>query len=1217
VKVIVRLRPPMDQGISLAYSADEEDVRKLLGHFHESHSPHASVSPNTVEELEFSRVVGPRESTKDLYNALGLRESIAGIAQGFQETVFAYGQTGSGKTHTILGSASELGVLQLSAQELFQDVFGPQALQRDEAADRHRRVQLVCLEIKNDDVSDLLPADPHLPPACQEADVICHKGKRHGFRRVTVWSYDEAMALLQRAIASREVGSSHVNSESSRSHMVVRFLVKTLRAPKGRLADGVVGGLTLVDLAGNERDSSSPNGTAINVSLTHLNRMLVKMQDRELDESDRRQSALNMVLYEQLREDCGVTMIFCVHPDRRFAGAARSTLQMASLCRRIVQRKRVRRIEDSTLKEELVGLRDVMREHREAHAAQMAKEEELQKAREVLKNLKLRYEEKSKDYEALKKNLELEFHRVSSEGREKAELELRNEELIRKVAQLQKQVQRQADESPAVLAALPEIHTAGESFEDHRQELQRAYKHELHAVHEAYKKQLRTLQEALKIGPPTPTLEKDSTKGGISSKSSSADEAGLVPPVSFSSWAFADLGVQSSIATSSSAEPCSEPSMHSGFTGEEGHEPGAEAGARRGARRHAEAPKSVGSATTISPLSPRRVLQVASPQRAGLAGAPVSQPEKSGPVPPVWAGNDGKPLALLMAEPGSAVAPASPQLLPRSPGSTTTLQVVRERGRGRSPEGHLDSRCAEYGKAPLFSPPAHGRSVTSPQQSAHSQGSSVEESMKLLLTAQPQTLAEVEAIEDAASRVARLALHGKLPQHLQMKGCIAGTRVMHLLPQSAQAQRDGAILLSELANKDASARAEIASRGAVGLAVSTLRWLTTTSSFQKQSSLLHQMSPPQQYSEACSGCFRLLAVLCQRNAVRQAHATEVGGLQSCLQCMSQPMLRSHDTAIHGCWLLMALCHKHPGNQEFVRLLGGVSLVMQLLQEQVATLEEGRRQAATGNITWSCAHSAQVDPRAATLCAYAAGFLAIVAEGNDACRLALCEAGGVALLMRTLDLCIQSPHVVANACVAVSHLAYLHSQSQLAARAQGGVMSILRAMLAYRGNGPVQGSICRAVAVLSEGPCVATQQAFLAARVADGDKEMGAVLLLVHALRDLPQDAALVTTASWALSNLIAESPEAIEHVCSIGGTSTAVALLKSSVASTEHACQYLCRLLCCLAGGVTMPARRCRLELQRLGALEGLRMAQQQHANSRGDVLPAIFRALQALEVCV
>ena len=32
-----------------------------------------------------------------------------------------------------------------------------------------------------------------------------------------------------------------------------------------------------------------------------------------------------MVLYDGLKEDCGVTMVFCIHPDRRFAHAARAT----------------------------------------------------------------------------------------------------------------------------------------------------------------------------------------------------------------------------------------------------------------------------------------------------------------------------------------------------------------------------------------------------------------------------------------------------------------------------------------------------------------------------------------------------------------------------------------------------------------------------------------------------------------------------------------------------------------------------------------------------------------------------------------------------------------------------------------------------------------------------------------------------------------------------
>ena len=168
------------------------------------------------------------------------------------------------------------------------------------------------------------------------------------------------------------------------------------------------------------------------------------------------------------------------------------------------------------------------------------------------------------------------------------------------------------------------------------------------------------------------------------------------------------------------------------------------------------------------------------------------------------------------------------------------------------------------------------------------------------------------------------------------------TEVMHLLPQSAQAQRDGvgspfqspllaplgseAILLSELA-RDAGAREDVAQRGGILLAVSALRWLATTACLQKP--LLPQRSP--QCSEACSAACRLLAVLCRQEArqvrllnsflevparrmprrwvVCKSACSVCGALSASRQqqVRSQPLLRSHDTAIHGCWLLMALC----------------------------------------------------------------------------------------------------------------------------------------------------------------------------------------------------------------------------------------------------------------------------------------------------------------------
>ncbi|CAE7905912.1 unnamed protein product [Symbiodinium microadriaticum] len=72
----VRLRPPIDQTVQLAYSVDEEDCSKLLGHFPES-APPLPCSPKTaktchVEEHQFSRVVGPRETTAQLYGSLRL-----------------------------------------------------------------------------------------------------------------------------------------------------------------------------------------------------------------------------------------------------------------------------------------------------------------------------------------------------------------------------------------------------------------------------------------------------------------------------------------------------------------------------------------------------------------------------------------------------------------------------------------------------------------------------------------------------------------------------------------------------------------------------------------------------------------------------------------------------------------------------------------------------------------------------------------------------------------------------------------------------------------------------------------------------------------------------------------------------------------------------------------------------------------------------------------
>eukprot|EP00930_Biecheleria_cincta_P015533 TRINITY_DN12922_c1_g1_i1.p1 TRINITY_DN12922_c1_g1~~TRINITY_DN12922_c1_g1_i1.p1 ORF type:complete len:1518 (-),score=320.21 TRINITY_DN12922_c1_g1_i1:128-4651(-) len=1394
MKVVVRLRPPMDPGNPLAYFAEKGERTKLLAHMpadsgaspsSASRASGASAAAacgggggSTVEELTFSHVVTPSEGTDQMFESLGMRQLIAGVARGFQETVFAYGQTGSGKTHTILGSAGgERGLLQLCTLELFRVAFGEA---EGKAGDLRRRIQLVCLEIKGDDIHDLLPpaeatqssgATP--PPAMrssavqqrsldeEDVEMIHVKGRRLSARRVTVWSYHEAMALLGRAIASREVGSSNINSESSRSHMVVRFTVKISGMTRG---SGVAGSLSLVDLAGNERDSNCPNGTAINVSLTHLNRMLVKMQEGQLDESDRRQSALNMVLYEQLREDCGVTMVFCIHPERRHAASARSTLQMATLCRKIIQRKRIRRFEVTDVQEELASLRSEATKlslaHSEAIAAQQAKEQELQKTTELLRDLKLRYEEKSKDFEVLRKNLEQEFRRLSKEGSQQQEvvsdLEQRNEALARQVGQLQlvqqaqelredKELTSRPEAQPPLLAVTPVVDrcSAGESLEDHCQELERAYRHELQAVHEAYGRQLRTLKEAMGQRPATPVKaghpkEALASESGVSTQSScpAAREACFQPQP----------------APSSLGEPCSEPSMYSGHEGgfadgdafsyEACDEASTTPGHTPRGRTYSQAQlpqaeliqpdvhktpvkgglSSSRDDTTTPPrtplkASPQALLKVASPQRGssslmhsmssaatrilspGQDTAAAALPTRSWVPSPTHQQQQQQQQvsAVPLAASGSTVfrgliqavqsvgaqthspqnaryslpvraqAPHSPTHHARSPGPRATLQVQPRRA--QSPHSPPFAATAAAPGGSLFSPPSKQAAAsihaelqqvrtisaapsqaslswlpaaapkigqasalraddasasvsTAPRGDASDLGASgasgpamgrAQRAVNKLLTVQPGSLSEIESIEATAAQLARFALQGRLEKELWPQGCTAGLRVMHLLPQSPVVQRDGAILLSELANKDSALKDLVAARGGMTLAVSALRWLVTVPSSTMQRgeagarpvalAPAHQQQQQQLLSEACSACFRLLAVLCQRHSSRQASISELGGLQLCLQCMARPDFgRSLDAAIHGCWLLMAMCYKHPSNQDQVRVAGGVALVMKLLENQVSALE-------------ALGPSSPVDSQAATLCAYAAGFLACVAESNEASRQVIFDGDGIRILLSALQACLQSPHVVANTCVAVAHLAYLHEPSQQAARAQGGVMSILRALQTYRGHGPVQGSICRAIAVLSEGPCSVSQQAFLAARLPDGrGGETGVVALLVQALRDLSQDASLVTTAAWALSNLVLDSPEAADHVCTIRGPETAVALLRGPLGCQERPCEYLCRFLSRLASGSSHAAQRSRLALQGLGAVDVLRQTGLHFAASEGDAIRNVKEALQVLQ---
>ena len=49
---------------------------------------------------------------------------LPGVLRGLNATVFAYGATGSGKTHTMVGDASDPGLMVLSVHDVFEHMVG-------------------------------------------------------------------------------------------------------------------------------------------------------------------------------------------------------------------------------------------------------------------------------------------------------------------------------------------------------------------------------------------------------------------------------------------------------------------------------------------------------------------------------------------------------------------------------------------------------------------------------------------------------------------------------------------------------------------------------------------------------------------------------------------------------------------------------------------------------------------------------------------------------------------------------------------------------------------------------------------------------------------------------------------------------------------------------------------------------------------------------------
>lgn len=298
-----------------------------------------------------------------------VRHLITSTLDGYNVCLFAYGQTGSGKTYT-MGTDSKIkdaldakgtiksesaGIAPRAAQAIF-DILNERGVEA--------QVSLQMFEIYCDKLVDLMHKgeQPSLKITLAEHSatglvVVDGAKKKH------VRSASELVNALGDGIASRTVHATKMNSESSRSHLVMAVEIHTVNK---RTSATTTGKLTLVDLAGSERvDRSGAVGqqlkeaASINKSLSALGDVINALTSAENAHVPYRNHPLTMLMSDSVGGSAKTMMLVCSSPAHANISESVSSFQFATRCKDVVcgSDPRAAAAEISKLKAEVAKLK--------------------------------------------------------------------------------------------------------------------------------------------------------------------------------------------------------------------------------------------------------------------------------------------------------------------------------------------------------------------------------------------------------------------------------------------------------------------------------------------------------------------------------------------------------------------------------------------------------------------------------------------------------------------------------------------------------------------------------------------------------------------------------------------------------------------------------------------------------------------------------------------
>lgn len=224
----------------------------------------------------------------------------------------------------------------------FEHIFDHIAL--NSAKDQYL-VHASFFEIYNEEIRDLLVAGKSQKNGLELRETADTGVYVQGLTSTVVKSTSEIDAVLQNGMKNRSVGSTLMNSQSSRSHSIFSIVVECCSTDEHNNEHICVGKLNLVDLAGSERQSKTgatgnrlKEATKINLSLSALGNVISALVDGKAQHIPYRDSKLTRILQDSLGGNTKTVMLANAGPADCNADESLSTLRYANRAKNIKNR---------------------------------------------------------------------------------------------------------------------------------------------------------------------------------------------------------------------------------------------------------------------------------------------------------------------------------------------------------------------------------------------------------------------------------------------------------------------------------------------------------------------------------------------------------------------------------------------------------------------------------------------------------------------------------------------------------------------------------------------------------------------------------------------------------------------------------------------------------------------------------------------------------------